>query len=447
MTDKRRSIFSRLVWLAIGLSLALVFGLWLLTDQTVRSTLEASARDEVDVDLAGLVDIYASSGQEELERRIADRLALVPADGNHPHYLLSDRTGRRLAGDIAQWPRLDAAISEAGEFPLGESTHAYGRATWLAPDLRLLVARETGDHGPLLRRIALVFLAGGAFFVLLVGPFGRLAAGRLQQRIERINAAFRDPALDRLAAIERPGGKDEIDELAAHSAAALSRMGRLMEAYRDTSDQLAHEIRTPLMHLDRRLVRALDAHPGEEVAQRLIESRDEIRRLVGTLESLLDIAASRARRGDRLGLKDVDLTAMVTRICELYAGSAEESGHEFAWRVEPGVEIAGEEAQLTRLVTNLLDNAFKYVPAGGNVHLTLDPGPVLTVADDGPGIPPAERERVFERFYRGATNGSHCAGSGLGLALARAIAERHGLGIRVLDAGTGAAFRIDRDQS
>ncbi len=413
-----------------------------MTDQTIRGTLQASAADEVDVDLAGLADIYATSGQAELERRIADRLALTPADGNASHYMLSDNDGRRLAGDIERWPRLDPAVSEAGIIVVGDRLRAYGRATRLAPDLRLLVARETGDSAPLLRRVALVFAAGGAVFILLVGLFGRLAAGRLQQRIERINGAFRDPDLEGLGEIERPGWKDEIDELATHSASALARVGRLMEAYRDTSDQLAHEIRTPLLHLDRRLVKALAAEPTSEVAERLVEARAEIRRLVGTLESLLDIATSKARRGDRMGLKHLNLSKLVTRICELYADSAEESGHGFRWRVEPGIPIAGEEAQLSRMVTNLLDNAFKYVPEGGNVELTLDPGPVLIVADDGPGIPANEREKVFDRFYRGSGGNVGGPGSGLGLALARAIAERHGLKIGIDDTGSGACFRI-----
>src|SRR3546814_12826752 len=85
------------------------------------------------------------------------------------------------------------------------------------------------------------------------------------------------------------------------------------------------------------------------------------------LESPLDIAASKARQGDRHGLRPVDLSDLVTRICELYADSAEESGHDFGWTVEPGVIFRGEEVQLSQLVTNLLDNAFKYVHAGGRV--------------------------------------------------------------------------------
>ena len=428
--------------LAIGLSVALLLGLWVLTDRTIRGTLDASAREAVDLDLAGLVDIHASGGQDELVRRIGDRLAIKPADGGTPHYLLSDDRGARIAGDIAAWPSLDPAISEAGLVRLGEGTEAYARATQLGPDLRLVVAHEAADAAPLLHRVALVFLAGGAVFVLVIGVFSRLSMDRLRRRITRINAAYREPGrvrLGALAAAERP---DEIDELAAHSASALARLSSLMEAYRDASDQIAHEIRTPLMHLDGRLVKALATDPPPETAKRLLEARGEIRRLVGTLESLLDIAASKAHQGDRHGLKPLNLSAMVERICELYQDSAEESGHAFTWRITPGIKLEGEESQLGRLVTNLLDNAFKYVPEGGRVTLMLDPGPVLVVEDDGPGVPEAERERIFERFYRSEGQRGNLSGSGLGLALARAIAERHRLTLVLEPAASGARFRL-----
>jgi signal transduction histidine kinase len=119
-----------------------------------------------------------------------------------------------------------------------------------------------------LSSITMAFAAGGAVFVALVALLGRFAAHGLQRRIGRINLAFREPqdAAD-LAASNRPDG-DEIDELTAHSAAALARVNDLLAAYKDTSEQLAHEIRTPLSHLDNRLVKALASQPEPAVAER-----------------------------------------------------------------------------------------------------------------------------------------------------------------------------------
>ncbi|MBU7579203.1 MAG: HAMP domain-containing histidine kinase [Porphyrobacter sp.] len=440
-----RSIFTRLAGAAILLSLVLLAGLWWLTQVSVGATLQEAARAQVDVDLAGLVDIYATGGQAELQARINDRIALIPAEGNAPHYLLANDRGERIAGDLRKWPLLDPAVSESGVIAIGEGARAHARAVQLGPDLRLVVARSADLEAPVLASITTAFAAGGAVFVALVALLGRFAAHGLARRIARINLAFREPQdAASLAAAGRTDG-DEIDELAANSASALVRVNDLVAAYKDTSEQIAHEIRTPLSHLDNRLVKALASQPAPAVAERLAEARAEIRRIVQTLESLLDIAASKAHRGDRSGLAPVDLSALVTGICELYAGSAEEAGLTLDWTIAPGVEIKGDARQLRRLVTNMLDNAIKYVPSGGRVAVTLEPGPVLVVADDGPGIDPCDRERIFERFYRGRALGEETSGSGLGLALARAIAERHGLALTLeepLAGGPGGAVFV-----
>ena len=418
----------------------MVAGLWAMTHQTIRATLENAAIEAVDVDLAGLVDIYASSGQAELEKRIADRLALTPSDGGRPHYLLARNSGAKLAGDIGSWPELDPAVSESGEIVIGQGTKAYARATRIDANLILLVAHEPADGGVLVRRVGIGFIVGGTVFVLVFAALGYLAASRLQRRIGQVNLAFRES--DRVIPEAGTAPRDEVDELAINSFAALERLRDLMEAYRDTSNQIAHEIRTPLMHLDSRLVRALSDNPDPEVAQKLLDARAEIRRIVATLESLLDIASSKARRGDRYGLETVDLSAMVEGICELYADSAEESDHRFSWSIEPGVTLQAESSQIGRLVTNLLDNAFKYVPAGGTVQLELAAGPTLTVRDDGPGILPQDRERIFDRFYRAPNGNDGQPGSGLGLALARAIAERHGMTLTLEESDRGAVFKL-----
>jgi signal transduction histidine kinase len=420
----------------------LVGALWLLTHQTIGWTTGQALERAVDVDLAGLVDIHASGGQQELVRRIGDRLALVSSEGEAAHYMLATNGGERLAGDVAAWPALNARLSQAGRITLPDGTDVQARATQLGPDLRLLVAREFGDTSALLRRVALVFLGGGSALVLAVGLLGRMAGARLSRRIGRINQAFREPTAQPLEPLSAGEPGDEIDELARHSTAALARQKRLVEAYREASDQVAHEIRTPLMHLDNKLVKLLKALPNGDPGPRLVEAREDIRHMVHMLESLLDIAASKARRGDRTGLRPVDFSSLVRRIGELYSASAEESGHAFACEVAPGVFIEGEETQLTRLITNLLDNALKYVPAGGSVELELSPGPLLTVRDDGPGIPPDERDSVFGRFSRGSTHAGDAQGRGLGLTLARAIAERHGLAIRLVDTPKGACFVV-----
>lgn len=453
-----RSIFVRLVVLATAISLAGVVLLWGVTIATIdRAARETSAR-AVNVDLAGLADIYVSSGQAELVERMEDRLALADAGGDVPHYMLTDGTGRRIAGDITRWPGLSASQSQAGYVTLENGTPVYARATQLGRELRLVVAREYGQEDDLRGQVGLAFLATGALLVLAVALAGRFTARRLATRIGRINRAFRSPeeaALDALA----PGLRvpDEIGELTRHSAEALARLKRMVTKHRETSDQIAHELRTPLMHLDTRLVKALSAAADDETRSMLGAARAEIRSIIALLESLLDIATSEARRGDRHGLAPVDLSALAERLGDLYADSAEESGHRLVCAIQPGVQMPGEEMQLTRLITNLLDNAFKYVPAGGTVRLSVEPGPVLTVADDGPGVAPEDQAFIFDRFQRGTrgragdcqgagSQGARSQGAGLGLALARAIAERHGMRLVLVPTVKGACFVVSPEE-
>lgn len=451
LVEIHRSIFAQLIAWAILIAAMITFGLWLLTDTTIQRTNRLALERAVDVDLAGMVDIFASGGAVELSNRLNDRLALQPRDANPAHYILADAKGAALAGDLTTWPGLHAGISETRDIALPSGQRALARATQLGPDLRLLVAHEYRDLGLLLRQVALAFLAGGLLAVAAVALAGCFAARRLAGRIERINAAFRHPDDDALAQLANGSkDRDEIDELTRHSGDALSRLRRLASAQRETTDQVAHEMRTPLMHLDNRLVRALAALPGKardsEIAARIADARQEIRGIIRMLESLLDIAASQARRGDRHGLSPVDLSALAERLAELYADSAEESGHRFELAIAPGVILDGEEMQLTRLITNLLDNAFKFVPPGGTVRLELARGPRLTIRDDGPGVPAEDRERIFDTFSRAANHDSHDrigpGGAGLGLALCRAIAERHHLEIRLVPSEKGACFTV-----
>ncbi|WP_232725793.1 sensor histidine kinase [Qipengyuania seohaensis] len=354
--------------------------------------------------------------------------------------MLANRSGKRIAGNLTEWPDLDPAISESGDIAIGNRSDAYARGTLISEDLQLLVAHEQPERSFLLARVSLVFLLGGAVFVGCTALFAQIASARVRDRVRRVSDAFRrhdEPALDRMAAPRNP---DEIDQIASQASQAVKRARQLTQAYRDMSEQIAHEIRTPLMHLDTRIMKAIARQPDQSTTAELLEARADIKRLVGTLEALLDIAASKADRGDWKGMNPVDFSSTVRQICELYQDSAEDAGYHLKWEIAEDVIVLGDEAQLRRIVTNLLDNAFKYNRSGGDITVSLQPGPRLSVVDQGPGIPAAEREKVFERFYRGTTAASGTQGSGMGLALARAIAQRHGLFLGICDDEGGARF-------
>lgn len=409
---------------------------------TLEQQMHASLKATVATDLAGLLDIHASSGREELVRRIADRQAVLSIEGRRSHYLLARADGTPIAGDTPRWPPLSAALSEEGAVALADGTLVYAHVARIGPDLQIMVAREYGEDRAALWRVTAIFLLVGTGIVAAVALVAHATGRRLGERVEAINeslrAAAEGRALPRL--IPRRHGRDEIDELAGRAALLLSRQAQLARSQKHLSDHIAHEVRTPLMHLDNQLVAALGERPESQGIGPLTQSRRDIRTIVTMLDSLLDIASNESRRGDLAGLAQIDLSALVTDVAALYEGSAEDSGLDLSVDVVPGVIVMGERMQLTRLLSNLLDNAIKYVPRGGRIAIRVSPGPRISVCDDGPGIAPQDRDRVFERFARGSGLLAP-AGHGLGLALARAIALRHGLDLRLGERGLGPEGR------
>lgn len=433
----RTSIVRRIALASMAVALVAVFGLGSATWLVVSSSASRSIRATVDTDLAGLADIYASGGQAELIARINDRLVLDGLDQRRAHYLLIGPDGKRIAGDLKRWPALSAVRSDAGQVAL-DGTTGFARATQLSRDLAIVVAREDGRDRTLLANLMAMFVVAGIAVVLVVGLLALAQSRRIANRVEAINAAYRRTGVDAGTLIGDPA-PDEIGELARHSGAALERLSRLVDAQRHVSDNVAHEIRTPLMRLDQRLL-ALLKQSDNKVAPGLSGARSDIRGIVAMLDSLLDIAASEARRGDTGGLSEFDLSALVDDVAEVYRSSMEEAGLGFEAIIAPGVTMLGEPMQITRLLSNLLDNAIKFVPAGGTVRLEIDTDGSLRVSDDGPGIPADARPTIFDRFRRGHHDGP--VGHGLGLALAQAIAARHGMTLWLEETAVGASFRM-----
>ena len=439
--DLLRSVFGRVTLSALLVSLLSTLALFLVVQKIVEDDGRAMLGREVDTDLAGLADIYVSGGDAELKDRIGDRLAVSREDGERSWYMLADANGRRLAGNLEQWPSIAPEVSEARFVDLPDGDRMFGRATQLGPRAKLLVGRSNYRGEALLTRLAVAFSVAGAGIALLSLIAGHLAARRLRARVGVVNATFDAVRAGRIAArAPGAGDSDELAELAANTNAMLNQLERLVEAQRAVSDQTAHEIRTPLMHLDTRILKAMESTTDDALLRTLEQSRGEIRGVVRLLDSLLDIASTQAMRGDPRGLADVNLSDIAESLADLYGASAEELGIGFHARIAPGVHFRADPMQMTRVMSNLLDNAFKYVPSGGSVLLELSPGPRIVVQDDGPGIPCVDRERVFERYVR--LDGAQGGGHGLGLSLARAIAQRHDLSLHVEDAAPGARFVV-----
>lgn len=437
-----RSLFGRFSLAAVVLSLSIFAALFVATDWYVRSASQQALAEAVDTDLAGLVDIYVTSGSDELLERIEDRLALEASDRADRHYLLADAIGQRIGGDIARWPSLSAENSASGIIALSNGNRAHARATQLDADLRIVVAHEMGSQAALLQNVRGAFLAALAVALLALFLLGIVGARALRRRVDELNRAFAEVG-DTPTNIDFPGScsTDELGLLARNGSAMAQRIVGLVAAHRHISDQIAHEMRTPLMHLDMRLRQAISETRDSDVQATLAQSREDIRGVTRMLDSLLDIASSEARRSDRSGFENVDLSSLLGDLADLFEESAAEADIAFEAQIAEGIVFEGDRMQLMRMVSNLLDNAFKFTPTGGFVELELKQGPVIRVRDSGPGVRDEDKPRIFNRFVR---SDGQAKGHGLGLALVRAIALRHGLKVQCRDGNPGAVFEISR---
>jgi signal transduction histidine kinase len=254
------------------------------------------------------------------------------------------------------------------------------------------------------------------------------------RRIAAITRATREIMGGEIARrLPTSGRRDEFDGLAARLNEMLDRIQALMENLRQVSNEIAHDLRTPLTRLRQRLELALSrAHAGED--QALAGAIGDVDAILRTFTSLLRIAQIEAGTR-RAGFTTVDLSSLTGDLLDVYIPVAADNGQSLEAHIAPGVRVLGDRELLTQMLANLIENALQHTPEGTRVELCLrstDRGPVLILADDGRGIPEAMHEQVFERFTRLDVSCT-TPGSGLGLSLVAAIAELHGSSVELSD--------------
>jgi signal transduction histidine kinase len=224
--------------------------------------------------------------------------------------------------------------------------------------------------------------------------------------------------------------------LAATFNRMLDRIAALMETLKQVSNDIAHDMRTPLTRLRQKLETGL-AQPGER-GQALESALTDLDAILETFAALLRIAQiqSGARRA---AFRPTDLSAVAQTVVEAFSPSAEDARQTLTLEATGPVLIEGDPELLTQMLVNLVENALRHAGAGSRIRVRVSnngSGAQLTVIDDGPGVPAAERERLFDRFYRLERSRS-TPGSGLGLALVSAVAELHGAEVKLADANPG----------
>jgi signal transduction histidine kinase len=239
------------------------------------------------------------------------------------------------------------------------------------------------------------------------------------------------------------GSDDDLDRLAATFNRMLDRITLLMESLRQVSNDVAHDLRTPLTRLRQRLEASRTARTTPERTAAISGALEEVDAILDTFAALLRIAQIEGG-ARRTAFRPVDLTALARAVVGDFAPSAEDAGQRLTLEDGDPLAVDGDPELLTQMLVNLVENALRH--AGGKAHVSVrvaaeSGGAVVAVADDGPGVPPVERERIFDRFYRLERSRS-TPGSGLGLALVAAVARLHGATVTLADASPGLDVRV-----
>lgn len=362
------------------------------------------------------------------------------------YYLLQAPTQQVVVGNLPGMPPVNGVVdfvrpSDSDE-PVNPRSKLTGFGLTLPDGSFILVAQDASRLVDMQHAIESAFAFASAVILILAVAGGVLLGGSFLRRIDTIGRTTRAIMEGDLAArIPVRGTNDEIDQLVISLNAMLDRIQHLMEGLRQVSNDIAHDLRTPLGRLRQRLEDARDhATTTAEYSAAAEAAIGEADLLLETFSALLRIAQIEAG-AQKSAFADVDLSAVARIVGEAYLPSAEDSRHKLELRIEDGVALQGDGQLLAQMISNLVENALSHTPAGSTVSLIVGKtakGPRIEVADNGPGIPDEEREKVFDRFYR-LDRSRSTAGSGLGLALVKAIAALHGLSIKLEDRKPGLA--------
>lgn len=346
-------------------------------------------------------------------------------------YLYLDAAGRKLAGNIDEWPTVPAGRDGFWTLPgrpPDEPNRIRARAVALRDGGRILIGLDDYEVTEMREALARAIWLGMGLMLLLAIGGGILVARASQRQLEAINRVIHDimqgDLRQRVPVTDRD---DEFDTLGRSINAMLDRIGVLMQAVKGVTDNIAHDLRLPLARHRVRLETAVAQSPGpadlQEILTRSIKDVDSILSTFGALLHIANIESGMPRET----FVDVDLTSLVRDAEEFFEPMASLRKLEFAATSPPRLVVRGNRDLLFQALSNVVDNAIKFTPPGARVELRLsrrDRTAELLVADGGPGIPPSERQKVFQRFYR-LDASRHTAGSGLGLSLVRAVVLLH----------------------
>ncbi len=368
-----------------------------------------------------------AAGERELFIRVLYPTGLVFSSSNMAYWrrITVDRQAVRELLSGVNYVFRDVYLRERAE----RVRVIYG----LTPDKIILqVGQSITADNRILETFRKYFLVSMTFLIFVAAGFGWFMARRATSGLAAVIGTARQISKDDLnGRVPLRGLGDEIDQLAFTFNQMLDRIGLLVSGMREMSDNIAHDLKSPVTHIrgiaEVTLINAQSISDYEQMAGQTIEACD---RLLSMINTMLAISESEAGAG-RLNYEMIDLTKMLEDACDLFAPLLEDKGIKMNLAIAASLELNGDKPKLQRVLANLIDNAIKYTNGGGHIEIRAEkeeggePQAKIMVKDSGIGISSEEIPFIFDRFYR-CDQSRPTSGAGLGLSLARAFARAHG---------------------
>lgn len=401
---------------------------------TSKSHIDEHLENELEQALIKLQQTFESSGSQQLIQQIEQ----LQQQENHIYYLMSFK-GEKLAGNLLGWPE-DADIELDGRaqgiwindevIPIDiHDDDAYWpvAAIELSDGSQLLLARNVEQSESLLEFSEFLIEAMGIAIIFAV-LIAIISSRKILGRMDIISAtASNIMGGDLSQRVPISNKHDEFDTLASRLNAMLDRIQQLIKGIREVTDNIAHDLRSPLTRLRNQMeVTLLEPRSDEEYRKVLQQSIEDVDSLVKTFNALLSIAQAEAGNHRTLW-GQVDLKQLALDLMDLYTPLAESRHQTLKVLNGHNAIIFGSRDLLAQSFGNLLENAIKYTPEGGAIQLQISSSATqvdVTVSDTGPGIPEAEKYHILEKFVR-LESSRHTTGNGLGLSLVQAVAKLH----------------------
>lgn len=418
-----------------------------------RRIIENEINSTIDAEIKGLAEQYGQGGMRRLVMLIERRSQQPGAS----LYLLTNAVGQRIAGNILSLPASvlqNAGVYETIYQPQEESERAESRAvvkSFIVPNgFRIVVGRDVEDRNRLREAAQRTFRWSIALMVLVGGLAGLIIARRVLRRVDAMTETTQrimaGSLSDRLTV---SGAGDELDRLATNLNAMLDRIGELMTGLEQVSDNIAHDLKTPLTRLRNRAEDALRTSDDAEHLRKALEGAiDDSDGLIRIFNALLTIARLEGGHA-QAAMVEFDVAAMLRDMTELYEPSAEEAKIKIHLDVPSTCMMQGNRELIGQAFANLIDNAIKYAAPDAahadvvTIQASRSGNHIrCTVSDNGPGIPASDRDRVLKRFERLEAARTR-PGFGLGLSLVAAVAKLHQAELKLEDNQPGLRVRLD----